>query len=73
MSSKLVKIGNGSSIEIPNDDVVVDLKITRSGKVNLQAPLISPKDLCKLLSNLSIDVMFANIQQETETKEQSSV
>lgn len=72
MSSRLVK--NGSQIEIPGDEVLVRLIIMKSGQMKLEAPMVHPKDLCKMLHNLSFDLMFASFQPtETSTIAQPTV
>jgi hypothetical protein len=40
----------------PNDEVYVELVVSRSG-VKLKSPL-PPAEVCKLLQNVAIDVMF---------------
>jgi len=60
MSSRLIK--NGSQIEIPGDEVVVRLYIMKSGQIKLEAPTVHPKDVCKMLTNLSLDLMYASLQ-----------
>lgn len=67
MSSKLIK-QTGHRIELPNDRVLVDLKIYASGKIQLQAPEVSPADLCKLLYGIGVDVMFASLTKQEEKK-----
>lgn len=66
MSSKLVN--NGSPLHLVNDEVVLNLKITRSGKIELQAPAMHPRDVCKMLSNLSYDLMYASLQAAEMSK-----
>jgi len=59
MSNRLVK--NGSGLVVPGaDDVMLELVITRGG-VKLKSPL-PPADVCKLLHNLTIDLMFTHFQ-----------
>jgi hypothetical protein len=60
MSSRLIK--SGSQIEIPGDEVIVSLKIYKSNKIQLEAPLVHPRDLCKMLSNLIYDITYASLQ-----------
>jgi hypothetical protein len=56
---KLVKNGNG--VIVPEDEVpMLELVITRAG-IQLKSPL-PPSDVCKLLSNLSVDLMFQHFQ-----------
>jgi hypothetical protein len=66
MSSKLVK-QPGHIIELPNDKCVVNLKIFASGTVQLQAPEVSPTDLCKLLNNVIVDVTYAALSKSSDT------
>ena len=65
MSSKLIK-EHYSTIIDPTDECIVDLKIFRSGKVQLQAPTVHVKDLCKMLTNLSTDCMFESFQMKDQ-------
>ena len=67
MSSKLIKQA-GHMIELPNDKCIIDLKIYTSGKIQLQAPEVSPQDLCKLLHGIMIDVTFAALAPKVEPK-----
>lgn len=60
MSNRLIK--NGSQIEIPGDEVIVSLKIFQSNKMQLEAPTIHPRDLCKMLSGLIYDLQYASLQ-----------
>lgn len=60
MSSKLVK--NESPLHLINDEVMLSLRITQSGKIELQAPTMHPRDVCKLLSNLSFDLLYTSLQ-----------
>lgn len=60
MSNRLVK--NGSQLEIPGDEIIVSLKIYKSNKIQLEAPLVHPRDLCKMLANLQYDLMYASLQ-----------
>jgi hypothetical protein len=60
---KVLKGGNGN-IEIPGDDVILSLELTRSGRVNLQAPTMHPSQVCKLLFNLVVDLMFGSFQSQ---------
>lgn len=65
MSSKLIKQGPTRIID-PSDECIVDLKIYRSGTVQLQAPGVHVKDLCKMLTNLSTDCMFEAFQMKDQ-------
>jgi hypothetical protein len=66
MSSKLVKHQPGLIVD-PNDQVIVDLKIWKSGTVQLQAPHVHPKDLTKLLNNIITDLTYAALTPQQET------
>jgi len=66
MSNRLVKIG--SPIEIPGDEVIVSLKIYKSNKIQLEAPLVHPRDLCKMLANLQYDLMYVSLQSVDASK-----
>ncbi len=59
MSNRLVK--NGMGLVLPNgSDVLLELVITREG-VQLKSPL-PPSEVCKLLQNISVDLMFNSFQ-----------
>jgi hypothetical protein len=60
MSSRLIK--NGSQIDIVGDEIVLYVRIYKSGKIQLQAPEIHPRDVCKMLGNLIQDVTYAALQ-----------
>ena len=62
---KLVKNGNG--VIVPDDSVpILELVIRQSG-VQLKSPL-PPNDVCKLLQNVALDVMFAALKKEETSK-----
>lgn len=65
MSSRLVKNGI-PRIELPNDEAIIELKITKSGQVYLQAPRVHPRDVIKLLYGVIVDVTFASTEQKEE-------
>ena len=69
MSSKLVKLGPQGIVD-PNDKEVLTLVVMQSGKINLQAPTLHPRDTSKILVNLGIDVIYSRIDilQESITK-----
>jgi len=56
---KLVKNGNG--VIVPGDDTVLLELVIRQSGVQLKSPL-HPNDVCKLLQNLSVDLMFSHFQ-----------
>lgn len=58
MSNKLVKNGHEGLIAVP-DELYLELVITRSG-VKLKSPL-APVEVCKLLQNVSLDLMFSSL------------
>lgn len=60
MASRLVK--NGSGIELPNDEPILELRVMKSGQVHLQAPAVHPRDVCKLLYGITVDLMFGSFQ-----------
>lgn len=60
--SKILKLN--SSIELPNDEVVLELKMTKSGKIILHAPTIHPREVCKIISNVMLDLMFGTFQSD---------
>jgi len=59
MSNRLIKNGMGL-VESVEDEVYVELVISKSG-VKLRSPL-PPAEVCKLLNNISIDLMFKSFQ-----------
>ena len=60
MSSRLIK--NGSQIDVVGDEVILSVRMYKSGKVQLQAPEIHPRDVCKMLGNLIQDITYAALQ-----------
>jgi hypothetical protein len=61
MSNKLVK--DVSRIYVPGeDDVIAKIVIKRNGQLHLEAPTLHPRDICKMLSNLQYDLIFASLQ-----------
>lgn len=66
MSSKLIK--NGMGLVVP-DEVYLELVVSREG-VKLKSPL-PPNEVCKLLHNITVDLMFANFQQAEASKIQT--
>jgi hypothetical protein len=66
---KLVK--NGSAIEVPGDEPIIELVIMRSGQMRIHAPMVHPRDVCKFLNNVATDLMFANFQPAEVSKIQT--
>lgn len=65
MSSRIINKGiPAPRIVIPNDEVIVDLQIMKSGNVQLQAPRVHPRDVIKLLHGIIVDLQFAHFQKE---------
>ena len=62
---KLVKNGNG--LVVPGDDTVLLELVIRQSGIQLKSPL-PPNDVCKLLSNLSTDLMFQHFQSKEVPK-----
>jgi hypothetical protein len=60
--SSLRMVKNGSGIELPNDTPIIELKIMSSGVIQLHAPQVHPKDVCKMLNNLVTELMFSSFQ-----------
>ena len=56
MSSKLLK--EQGRVEVPHEEVILQLIITKAGIIKLHAPQIHPKDSCKLLSGIIQDIQF---------------
>jgi len=65
MSNRLVKNGMGL-IDPAIEEVYVELVISNKG-IKLKSPL-PPAEVCKLLSNLSIDLMFQHFQPKEVSK-----
>ena len=64
--SKIIKLAD--SIEIPNDFVVMELKMMQSGKIMLNAPTLPPNVVCKALFNVISDLLFSNFQNNEVDK-----
>ena len=60
MSSKLLK--EQGRVELPHEEVILQLIITKAGIITLHAPQIHPKDSCKLLSGIIQDIQFQYIE-----------
>lgn len=60
MSSKLLK--EQGRMVLPNEEIVLQLIITKTGVITLHAPQIHPKDSCKLLSGIIQDIQFQYIE-----------
>ena len=56
MSSKLLK--EQGRVEVPHEEVILQLIITKAGIIKLHAPQVHPKDSCKLLSGIIQDIQF---------------
>ena len=56
MSSKLLK--EQGRVEVPHEEVILQLTITKTGIIKLHAPQVHPKDSCKLLSGIIQDIQF---------------
>jgi len=75
MSNKLVKNG-ASQIALPGDEVIVgEIKITQTGKVQINAPTIHPLMLARMLAGTSTNIldMFMAEAQETQENNQSNI
>lgn len=66
---KLVK--NGSDLVMPNDEVLIELVVTRSG-TQLKSPL-PPNEVCKVLFNLITELLFSSFQKAEVSKIQPPV
>lgn len=72
MSSKLIK--DSRTIALPGDDeIMVQITITKAGSIKVNAPYTPPGELVKLLNNLATDITFTAIQQSMEKKEESKL
>lgn len=56
---KLVKNGNGLVLPVDND-ILLELVITKAG-IQLKSPL-PPNEVCKILNNISTDLMYQSFQ-----------
>lgn len=64
MGSPLVKVnGGGGRITLTDDRVVLELKVLESGQATLNAPHMPPSQVCKILTGLVIDLVFATMNQ----------
>lgn len=61
MSNRLVKNGMGLVEPVVTEEPFLELVITRAG-VKLKSPL-PPAEVCKLLHNIAIDVMFNSFEK----------
>lgn len=66
MSMRVIK-GNGNGIELPNDDVVIQLQVTRSGKIILNAPMVHPREVSKLLFSVIVDILYGSFQMQEQS------
>lgn len=64
MNNRIIK--DLPTIEIPNDIVVLELKMMQSGKLYLQAPSLHPSVACKMLLNVVIELLFATFQSQEQ-------
>lgn len=64
MSNRLIKT---DGIINPFAKPVITLEVDDKGQVNLSSTL-SPPDLCKLLQNIAIDVMFKYVDAAAQVK-----
>ena len=61
MSSKLLK-EQGKMVSPNDEEVILQLVITKAGIIKLHAPQVHPKDSCKLLSGIIQDIQFQYIE-----------
>lgn len=71
MSSKLLK--EQGRVEVPHEEVILQLTITKTGTIRLHAPQIHPKDSCKLLSGIIQDIQFQYIDSLRPKDEQENL
>jgi len=57
-----------SGIQTFGEEVILTLKIYKSGKLNLDAPQVHPRDTCKILLNLATDLMFQYFQEKEQSR-----
>jgi len=60
MSSRLIR--NGSPLSIVGDEVVANIRVLKSGQIQVEAPTVPPQILCKMLFNVIMDLMYASLQ-----------
>lgn len=61
MSNRLVK--EFPKIQQPNEQVIVDLKFTNTGKTQIAVSKgIHPKEVVKILQNIAADIMFESFE-----------
>ncbi len=65
MNNRLIK--DIPKIEIPNDEIILELKMLQSGKLYLQAPTLHPSVVCKMLLNVVVDLMFGTFQSQEQS------
>lgn len=66
MSMRVIRGGNGGDIEIPGDEVIMEMKVYKSGKMMLNAPTLHPRECCKVLYNASVDLIFGCFQGQEQ-------
>ena len=71
MSSKLLK--EQGRVEVPHEEVILQLTITKVGNIKLHAPHIHPKDSCKLLSGIIQDIQFQYMESLRPKEEQENL
>ena len=71
MSSKLLK--EQGRMVLPNEEVVLQLIITKTGIITLHAPQIHPKDSCKLLSGIIQDIQFQYMESLRPKEEKENL
>lgn len=54
-------------IKLVNDDVIIELKVHKSGKMVLHAPAVHPREICKLLAGLQYDLMYGCFQMQEKS------
>jgi hypothetical protein len=71
MSSKLVK-GNGGAIVNPFAKKILSIEATDDGQTKIESPL-PPDEVCKILSNLIIDLQFKYMMAAIQQSQKESL
>ena len=48
-------------VEMSNDEIIVSLTVTKGMGVDLKAGSVHPRELCKILHNIILDIQFSVI------------
>jgi hypothetical protein len=59
---KIVK-GDSNRIQLPNEQTIIKVCVMNTGKVEVTAPNIHPKDICKILNNIVFDILCESFKK----------